>query len=238
VPRREALRNHILLGIAFRFAKAFHTLAEGTGKFGVVYHTVLSNGTRAKTPRADWLYCNYNLDYRRQLGFADAEDPNSGAIAEARKETPVRKTLLTLGLISALSGMASAQTGPTGPFGFEKGMSRQQIIQLVGESSIDPTPLPDKDLLLVTTAPKPNDDIVRYLLTISPSQGLLRIVAQSKLVHDPSMVRSTFQDFVVGVSQKYGPPSDKYDFCDGSRGCTLEWFGASKTNATPLRVYQ
>ena len=132
-----------------------------------------------------------------------------------------------LGLSAALLGLvligsAFAQDKPTGPFGFERGMTRAQIIQLVGEDAVDIKHSHDNTLRL-KTAPKPNPAFESYLLFISPTQGLLKLVASGTTVQtgdSGAELQTVFDAVVTGVSQKYGNPSKKMDFCNGGTGCT------------------
>jgi hypothetical protein len=74
--------------------------------------------------------------------------------------------------------IAVADTGNRpGPFGFQYGMSKQDIIRLVGRASVKDE---KSDMLTVTTAPKSHPVFEYYMLMISPQKGLLKIVAVGK----------------------------------------------------------
>jgi len=60
------------------------------------------------------------------------------------------------------------------PFGFHKGMTKDQITSVVGTQNIKEQ---KGDLLVATSAPKPNPIFEQYLLTVSPTQGLLKVMA-------------------------------------------------------------
>src|ERR1700675_3671928 len=64
-----------------------------------------------------------------------------------------------------------------GPFGFDYGMTKNQVIALVGADKILKE---DGPLLRVAAAPKPDENFEAYLLIISPDQGLLKIIATGK----------------------------------------------------------
>ena len=72
-------------------------------------------------------------------------------------------------------------------------------------------------------APKPNKDFDSYILVISPTHGLVKIIAIGVIVKTGdtgSELREAFNAVVAGVSQKYGAPSQEFDFCNGGVGCS------------------
>jgi hypothetical protein len=106
-----------------------------------------------------------------------------------------------------------------GPFGFEKGMTREQIIQMVGRGAIDPDPqdLPHGRLTL-TTAPKPHSSFDKYVLYISPKGGLLKVLAIGKDISTDAYgleLQQAYASIVEGVSKKYGPPTNSFDYHKG-----------------------
>jgi hypothetical protein len=93
-----------------------------------------------------------------------------------------------------------------GPFGFEKGMTVQQVISLVGAGAIKSR---KADHLVVTTAPKPHSAFEEYSLAFSPKEGLLKVVAIGKDIETDGYgleLQNAFADMVKGVSAKYGLP--------------------------------
>ena len=99
-----------------------------------------------------------------------------------------------------------------GPFGFEYGMTKAQVLAIVGQQNV----LKDQDFLLrVASAPKPDDRFEAYLLLISPDKGLLKIIATGKTIDTSefgSELRVYFGAMRDSVSKQYGPPSNSYDF--------------------------
>lgn len=98
-----------------------------------------------------------------------------------------------------------------GPFGFEYGMTKAQVLAIVGQQNV----LKDQDFLLrVASAPKPDDRFEAYLLLISPDRGLLKIIATGKTI-DTSVLgtelRVNFGAMRDSISKKYGPPTNSYD---------------------------
>jgi hypothetical protein len=76
-----------------------------------------------------------------------------------------------------LLGWTNASAG-NGPFGLERGMSKDQVIRLVGLNNVADRYAGGKysgsDLLILSSVPKPHGAFVTYALTISPKDGLLR----------------------------------------------------------------
>ncbi len=98
-----------------------------------------------------------------------------------------------------------------GPFGFEYGMTKAQVLAIVGQQNV----LKDQDFLLrVASAPKPDDRFEAYLLLISPEKGLLKIIATGKTI-DTSVIgtelRVNFGAMRDSISRTYGQPTNSYD---------------------------
>ena len=131
----------------------------------------------------------------------------------------MKKLLLTV-LVMAVGGTATGRA--TGPFGFERGMTRAQIIALVGKDAVDAKGS-TVDALRVTTAPKPHPAFEAYLLIISPTEGLLKILASGNTIDTGdtgSELRSAFDGIVQGVTQKYGASTHAFDLCNEGIGCS------------------
>jgi len=142
--------------------------------------------------------------------------PDSTAIAELR------------GLVENQGGSGVVDTGTAripaqgGPFGFDRGMTRAQVIALVGQDAVDIEHSKD-DLLRLKTAPKPHPAFDSYLLIISPEQGLLKVLGSGKTVDvgdDGADLKQAFEVVVDGLTQKYGAPTRTFDFCNGGTGCS------------------
>src|SRR5207248_6486616 len=74
-----------------------------------------------------------------------------------------------------------AEVSNQGPFGFRWGMTRDQVIALVGKDAIEEKYSRD-DQLRLRTAPKPHPDFDGYLVTISPQRGLVKLLASGKTI--------------------------------------------------------
>ena len=137
-----------------------------------------------------------------------------------------------------LSVVAVTALGQAGPFGFEKGMTQQQVIHLLGKPMKS-----DGDQLMFDTAPKPHAAYVVYALDFSPKAGLLRVVAgRSHRIADDhgTELRSAYEDTVQGISRKYGEPRLAVDRCNVSSEvfCADEnWMYALNEKKRDLKTY-
>ncbi|MGZ4787784.1 MAG: hypothetical protein ACXVZX_04640 [Terriglobales bacterium] len=117
-------------------------------------------------------------------------------------------------LLSLLSLTCVAQSGP---FGFERGMTKSQIIELVGQKNVDPSTLKG-EVLRVKTAPKPSSAFAGYMLMVSPKDGLLRVAAVGPNLNtsdDGLQLRAAYQAVLQGLTHDFGPPSSTTDECNG-----------------------
>jgi hypothetical protein len=108
--------------------------------------------------------------------------------------------------------------GFAGPFGFERGMTKDQIVALVGQNAIEKE---SKDFggmqinLWVTTAPAPQKEFRKYLLTLSPTAGLLKIVALGQMLDtssNPQLLLEHYNDQKSLLTQAYGKPTADLDY--------------------------
>lgn len=110
------------------------------------------------------------------------------------------------------------------PFGFRQGLTKQQVIAMVGAGNVTAN---DGDELTLSTAPKPNFNFSHYTLVISPTEGLLRILASTPDIKSGDTgddLRLIFNRIVAGVTQKYGKPTLIQDYCNGGLGCSGDEF--------------
>jgi hypothetical protein len=131
-----------------------------------------------------------------------------------------KRAFLTL-MTAVLSVPLFSQDQTAGPFGFTKGMTREQIIQLVGKDRAKPGA--QEDILIVSSAPKAHPAFEEYTLAISPKEGLLKVVAVGKTIQTGDTgreLRSAFEAISTAIAQKYGQPTTHHDFCNGGVGCT------------------
>ena len=99
-----------------------------------------------------------------------------------------------------------------GPFGFDYGMTKDQVIAMVGSQNV----IKNEGIFLrVAAAPKPDDNFEAYSLLISPEKGLLKIIATGKTWETSEFgteLRVHFGAMRDVLARKYGPPSKSYDF--------------------------
>jgi hypothetical protein len=123
-------------------------------------------------------------------------------------------------IVLTYGSMAFAQDKPAGPFGFTAGMSREQIIKLVGASAIRklPVSMTDPNYFALSTAPIPNPAFESYALTVSPTQGLVRLAAIGVTLETGDTgaeLQTAFHGVVSAISRKYGE-AKVYDTCSGN----------------------
>jgi len=125
-------------------------------------------------------------------------------------------------LLASLTSLA--QDKPiAGPFGFERGMTREEVTKLVGKGT--PSAKNPNVVFTFTSAPKPNPAFEKYSLFFSPTQGLLKVIAVGVTISTSDTgteLQGGFTAVVSGVSQKYGQPEHTYDMCNGGTGCSGE----------------
>jgi hypothetical protein len=125
------------------------------------------------------------------------------------------KIRFTLIAISVLATVALAQE-PTGPFGLHRGMTQEQVIQLVGKDAIR-TDLKnsDPDALRLSRVPKSHPGFEFYSLLFSPKDGLLKIIAYGNTI-DTNVFGETLHKSLLEIrdviSQTYGQPQFTNDY--------------------------
>ena len=120
-------------------------------------------------------------------------------------------------LVLILVFVALAACAQSGPFGFEKGMTKSQIIALVGQKNVDPRTLKG-EVVSVRTAPQPNPAFAGYMLMISPTQGLVRVGAVGPMIgasDDGSQLKAAYAAVLQKLTHDFGEPSAKTDECNG-----------------------
>ena len=113
-------------------------------------------------------------------------------------------------LLICLLSMFSLQV-LAGPFGLEQGMSLEQIKKIAKLGKVD------KFHYFAKTLPKGSNEIKLYMLKITPTEGLCKIVAVTQDVPtnpNGEELRDEFDSYVKILSEKYGrvPASNKRDF--------------------------
>jgi hypothetical protein len=128
----------------------------------------------------------------------------------------MRIRLVVLALM--MTGAAMAQDD-IGPFGMHMGMTREQVIQIVGANAVIES---GGDSLTLSTVPKPQPAFHVYALFFSAKDGLLKIVAVADGIKTDGFgksVRDFFMEIQRANSQTYGQPERTEDSVNvGSTG--------------------
>jgi hypothetical protein len=99
-----------------------------------------------------------------------------------------------------------------GPFGFEAGMSKEQIETLLG-SQLQTTK--NKNFYYSTKAPLSHSLIERYLLIIDPVRGLVKIIASGKTIQTTRYgdeLKAQYSNIKEALTKNYGNYSNDFDF--------------------------
>ena len=124
---------------------------------------------------------------------------------------PFRLTLALALLLIPTRGFAlQAGTGQAvpnqGPFGLQSGMTKEQVIQLVGADAVKEN---GEDSLLLTSAPRPHPSFELYSLIFSPAQGLLKLTAIGRSIQTSSFgneLHNSWPEIRDTVVKTYGEP--------------------------------
>jgi hypothetical protein len=126
------------------------------------------------------------------------------------------RTLVLVAIAIFLGGISSAQSTSTptpntsGPFGFSCGATKQAISSQVGS-------LKDEGVnqYSTSTAPTPFPNVSYYLLTISPTQGLLKVSAETNDIETDTTgvdLVNQFHTIETELTKQYGKPTRQDDF--------------------------
>jgi len=109
-----------------------------------------------------------------------------------------------IAMTAALASGAEIGSGPySGPFGLQRGMTAGQIEALVGHLK----PSDANDCFDSAIVPRPHAAFESYLLCISPTQGLLKIIALGVDIRTNSFgdqIRSAFDLLETALTTAYG----------------------------------
>jgi hypothetical protein len=136
----------------------------------------------------------------------------------------MKRVVFVLALLTiALPGLCFA-----GPFGFDYGMTKEQIIKIVGKDAV----IKDQGFILrVIKAPEADSKFEAYTLFISPDKGLLKIIAAGQTI-DSSVygteVQVGFNTIRDSLITYLGAPSQDYDFVqpDSKLNSPSDWTDA------------
>lgn len=124
------------------------------------------------------------------------------------------RTLCGFAIAVVVAGVSPAQTtsvaNTTGPFGFTCGANKQAISTLVGQLKDEGV-----DQYSTPTAPTPFPNVGYYLLTISPTQGLLRVAGETNDIDTDTTgvdLIIQFHTIEAELAKQYGKPTRQEDF--------------------------
>jgi hypothetical protein len=105
----------------------------------------------------------------------------------------------------------------SGPFGLLRGMTKEQILDKVGQSNVVSieTDKAGGVTIFLKSVPKPYKSFIEYGVTISPAQGLLRISAFTDFIDtalDGTQLRDAFSSLKDQLQVPYGFPSKEFDY--------------------------
>jgi hypothetical protein len=115
-----------------------------------------------------------------------------------------------------------------GPFGFNYGMTKDQIIAIVGKDAV----IKDQGFVLrVLKAPEADNKFEAYTLLISPEKGLVKIIAAGQTIDSSAYgveIQVGFKTLRDAVTARYGAPTKDYDFVqpDSQLQSPSEWTAA------------
>lgn len=109
----------------------------------------------------------------------------------------------------ASSGLFAQET--SGPFGLHRGMTQEQVIQIVGKDAVKEA---KGDVLRLLAVPKSHRAFDEYSLIFSPNDGLLKIIAYGKDIRTNGFgdaVHDSFVEIRDAISTTYGKPYGTLD---------------------------
>lgn len=118
------------------------------------------------------------------------------------------KYLLVVVLLSLCVNTLFAQHAAvrkSGPFGFERGMTKEQVIKILGRKAIQNE---GTDNLRFNTAPKPHDDFASYDLIFSRKYGLEIVTAFSKQFDRGTELKDEYSRIKTALNSIYGVQAD------------------------------
>lgn len=113
--------------------------------------------------------------------------------------------------ILSLAILAGTTRCWAGPFGFERGMTKEQIMKLLGAGSLIKA---DGNVYTFSKVPKPHPLFEEYVLIISPTEGLLKVAAISKDIETSvygEELKASFEEIRGALTKTYGE-GKTYDF--------------------------
>ncbi len=120
------------------------------------------------------------------------------------------KSYTELFVLCILAAILAPTKGSASAFGFKAGMTKAQIVAIVGTKALTKV---EGDMYTFSTAPTPHPEFEEYLCIISPEKGLLKVIALSKDIETNRFgeaVKEKFEQIQAGITKTYGN-GDSFD---------------------------
>ena len=120
----------------------------------------------------------------------------------------------------------SSNSQSTGPFGLRRGMTKSQVISIIGHDAVkkETTNALGGSSLTVTSVPKPFREFEEYQLFFSNTDGLLKIIAIGKDIptsEEGAELREHYSDLKQLLSNTYSTPQE-IDFVKSDNSALAE----------------
>lgn len=128
-----------------------------------------------------------------------------------RSKSATIVTVLTAGI--ALGQTPALIHIQDGPFGFYRGEALDHVVEAIGGPSHITSQ--GQDIFTLDTAPNPDPDFAAYILLVSPTDGVLKIVGGGRTITadaSGAATRSAFEHLSTVLSAKYGVPTKASNF--------------------------
>lgn len=130
--------------------------------------------------------------------------------------TPIEMVVKGVMRLFALCGlvvMLAPAQGLGSAFGFKAGMTKDQIVAILGGKALIKV---DGDIFVFSTAPTPHPEFEEYMCVISSERGLLKVLATTKSIETNDFgetLKGKFLEIQAGVSKAYGQ-GKSFDFLE------------------------
>lgn len=121
------------------------------------------------------------------------------------------KYLIRTAAVAAAIALASLSAN-AGPFGFQKGMTKEQVINMLGRDMIREV-LPDAgggSIIIFNTAPAPAKEFTSYSVVIGKDDGVLKVIAATSPITSEAAAPDLYKKYVdlkASLAKDYGTPS-------------------------------
>jgi hypothetical protein len=124
----------------------------------------------------------------------------------SEKEAAMKKSLSFV--LLCIFVLYLSNLGFAGPFGLEGGMTKQEIIAIVGKDSlIEAKTMPENWYILLNKLPRPHPLFKTCRMAIDPDLGLVKLVVRSSVIKTNlygDEIKSKFKEIREALISKYG----------------------------------